>query len=106
MTYKEFCTKFKKIRKEKEITIEKMAEDLNESQSRILRVENGKTEMLVSEFLRWCEYFEVSPCSFFDNTYPFKTLRHKRIFEKIKNLDGADFEVIRSIVNTMYLSKK
>lgn len=106
MTYKEVCVKFKRIRKVKEITPEKMAEDLNENCSRIINIENGKTEMRVSEFLRWCEYLEVSPRGFFDNAYPFKTLRYKKICEMIEELEGTDFEMMRRIVNAVYHSKK
>ena len=79
-------------REGKNITVEKMAKDLNENQSRIMRIENGKTEMLVSEFLRWCEYFEVSPRVLFDNeNYPYKKLRYKRVYEKNRRFRGRRF---------------
>lgn len=106
MTYKEVCVKFKRIRKVKDITPEKMAEDLNENCSHIINIENGKTEMRVSEFLRWCEYLEVSPRGFFDNAHPFKTLRYKKICEMIEELEGKDFEMMRRIVNAVYHNKK
>lgn len=106
MTYKEFCGKFKRIRKAKEITVEKMASDLKQTSKHILNIENGKTEMRISEFLGWCEYFDISPRGFFDNPHPFKTLHHKKICEKLEELEGKDFEMMRRIVNAVYTHRK
>jgi transcriptional regulator with XRE-family HTH domain len=47
--------KLKKERKAKGITQEKMAEKLETTQAMIWRYENGKVQMTIPVFKKWCE---------------------------------------------------
>ena len=105
MLYEEFFQKLKRVRKTKSVTVEELANALNVSPSHIHRIENGKTEVRISEFLHWCKYLEISPRGFFDNAHAFKSLRYKKICEMIEDLDGEDFEMMRRIVNAVHRIK-
>ncbi len=105
MLYEEFCQKLKRVRKAKNVTVEELANALQVVPSHINRIESGKTEMRISEFLRWCNCLEVSPRGFFDNVYPFKSLRYKKICEMIEDLEGEDFEIMRRIVSIVHRIK-
>ena len=105
MLYEEFFQKLKRARKAKSVTVEELANVLQVAPSHINRIESGKTEIRISEFLRWCKYLEISPRGFFDNLHPFKSLRYKKTCEMIEDLDGEDFEMMRRIVNAVHRTK-
>ena len=101
MVYKDFCDRFRKIRKLKNYTLVDLAKIINHSKDYISQIENAKKQLSVSEFLSICEIFEISPKNFFDENYPFKTKRQEKLFNSIKYLDNKDFELVNSVVKAL-----
>ena len=106
MNYEEFSQKLRRARKGRGVQVEELASALQKKLSHIKNIENGKIEIRISEFLRWCDYLDVSPRGFFDNTHTFKSLRYKKLCEMIEDLEEADFEMMRRIINAVYRSRK
>jgi len=61
------CDKIRKLRYEKGLTQEQVANHLNMSQNAYHKIENGRTKLLVVTLLMLADLFKVNPNDFFEN---------------------------------------
>lgn len=77
-----------------------MSYDLGRSRGYINNISSGKPLPSMSEFLSICEYFNVSPKLFFDDTLKNPTLTED-LLNKINSLDTADLLLLKDLVNRL-----
>lgn len=81
------------LRLKKGVSEYQMSYDLGHSRSYIYNISSGKSLPPMGEFLQICEYLEVTPSQFFDDTSENPALVQIAI-EGIKKLDDDDLMLI------------
>jgi len=90
------------LRLQKGVSEYKMSYDLGHSRSYIYNITAGKSLPPMSEFLQICDYFEITPSQFFNDTSENPALLQTAI-EELKKLNDDDLMLI--ISNIRRLSK-
>ena len=88
------------LRTQKGISEYKMSLDLGHSRSYMQGISSGRTLPSLSEFIYICEYLDVTPKDFFDNTIDNPALLQS-VYEKLKELDEDDLIVLLGLLNRM-----
>ena len=87
-----------KLRTQKGISEYKMSLDLGHSRSYVQGISSGRILPSLSEFLYICDYFEITPRDFFDDSIENPILLHT-VYEKVKELEEDDLIVILALLN-------
>ena len=88
------------LRLRKGISEYQLSYDLGHSRSYIYNITSGKSLPPLSEFFVICEYFNISPSEFFDDTLVHPELIHKAV-EGLKDLDDSDVLMILNFINRL-----
>ena len=80
------------LRIQKGVSEYKMSYDLGHSRGYINNISSGKTLPSMTEFLAICEYFEITPISFFDPGIPNPGLLHETV-ALLEQLEEADLRL-------------
>lgn len=103
--YEEFTqNRIAQLRMQKKVSACDMSLSLGQNNSYINRIENHKALPSLQGLFYICEYFNITPQEFFDdsNSYPAQIVH---LIEDIKKLDNASLEHIAAIVNRIVNSK-
>ena len=77
-----------------------MSYDLGHSRGYVYNISSGKALPPLKEFLAICDYFEITPQQFFDDSSKNPELIQKAI-EGMKQLDESDMLMLLSWINRM-----
>ena len=88
------------LRLKKGISEYKMSYDLGHSRGYIYNISSGNALPPLKEFFAICDYFEITPQQFFDDSTQYPELIQKAIFS-MKHLDESDMLMLLSIINRM-----
>ena len=88
------------LRLKKGVSEYKMSYDLGHSRGYIYNISSGKALPPMKEFFAICDYFEITPHQFFDDSTQNPELIQKAI-EGMKQLDEDDILMLLSIINRM-----
>ena len=83
------------LRMQKGVSEYKMSYDLGHSCSYIYNISSGKSLPPMAEFLEICDYFNISPSQFFDDSFENPALQQTAI-EEIRKLNDDDLMLIIS----------
>lgn len=86
------------LRIEKGVSEYRMSTDLGHSKSYIQSITSGRSLPSMSEFLYMCEYFGVSPKSFFDTETP---LLAGKLSDKIRNMSEQDLLLLLKLADRL-----
>ena len=92
------------LRLKKGVSEYKMSYDLGHSRGYIYNISSGKALPPLKEFLAICEYLEITPQQFFDDSEQNPELVQKAL-EGIRQLDEKDILMLLGLINRM-LEKK
>ncbi len=81
------------LRLKKGVSEYRMSYDLGHSRSYVYNISSGKSMPPMSEFLQICEYFDITPSQFFDDTKEYPALLQTTITE-LQKLDDDDLMLI------------
>ena len=81
------------LRLKKGVSEYKMSYDLGHSRSYIYNISSGKCLPPMSEFLQICDYFDITPQAFFDDTSDNPALMQMAI-EELRKLNDDDLMLI------------
>lgn len=93
MYSEEFSARLAQLRIKKGVSARDMSLSLGQNPGYINNIENGKALPSMSLFFYICEYFDIEPKDFFDDT----TKNPKEFTEVINNLKQLDEEQFSSI---------
>ena len=93
------------LRMQKGISEYKMSMDLGHNKSYIAHISSGRTMPSLQELLYICEYLEVSPSDFFDETAS-NPILVQQAYSMLKELDQEDILAIISIMNRLKSKKE
>lgn len=88
------------LRLKKGVSEYQMSYDLGHSRGYIYNISSGKALPPMKEFFSICEYLEVSPKEFFDESEQNPELIQKAL-EGMKELDEGDLLMLLSIINRL-----
>ena len=89
-----------RLRVRKGVSEYKMSYDLGHSRSYIYNISSGKSLPPMSDFFAICDYFELTPAEFFDNSLK-ETDLIKMAVDGLKELEEKDILVILSLINRL-----
>lgn len=81
------------LRIQKGVSEYQMSYDLGHSRSYIYNISSGKSLPPMAEFLQICDYFEITPSQFFDDSSENPTLLQTAI-EELRKLNDDDLMLI------------
>lgn len=88
------------LRLDKGVSEYQMSMDLGKSKGYIQQISSGRSMPSVSELLKICEYFEITPHEFFDDKINNPALVRKA-FESLKMLPDDDILMLLGIINRL-----
>ena len=93
------------LRIQKGVSEYKMSYDLGHSRGYINNISSGKSMPPMSEFLQICEYLEITPSQFFNDSREYPALLQTAI-EELKKLSDDDLVLIISNMRRLNKEKK
>ena len=88
------------LRLQKGVSEYQMSYDLGHSRGYVYNISSGKALPPMKEFLAICDYFEISPQQFFDDTEQNPELVQKAL-AGMKQLDESDMLMLLGIINRL-----
>ena len=88
------------LRIKKGVSEYQMSYDLGHSRGYIYNISSGKALPPMKEFLSICDYFEITPQQFFDDSTSIPELIQKAI-DGMKQLNETDIIMILGIINRL-----
>lgn len=88
------------LRLQKGVSEYQMSYDLGHSRSYIYNISSGKSLPPMAEFLQICDYFEITPSQFFDDTSENPALLQTAM-EELRKLDDDDLVLIISTIRRL-----
>ena len=88
------------LRTQKGISEYKMSLDLGHSRSYMQGISSGRSMPSLTEFLYICDYLNITPKDFFDDTLENPALLQS-IYEKLKSLSEDDLIALLGIINRL-----
>ena len=88
------------LRLKKGVSEYQMSYDLGHSRGYIYNISSGKALPPLKEFFAICDYFEITPQQFFDNSTQNPELIQKAL-EGMKQLNESDMLMLLGIINRM-----
>ena len=93
-----------RLRLKKGVSEYQMGYDLGHSRGYVYNISSGKALPPMKEFLAICDYFNVSPQQFFDESTDNPELIQKAV-EGMKRLDEKDMLMLLGFINRLLESK-
>lgn len=88
------------LRIEKGLSEYKLSYNLGHSRSFINNITSGKNMLSMSEFFQLCDYFELTPAQFFDDSAK-NPQQLQEVINNLKKLDENDFELVHSLIKRL-----
>jgi len=88
------------LRKKKGVSEQQMSKNIGHGKSYIQDVVSGRMSPPLSEFLKICEYLEVSPKDFFDTQMGNPVLANE-VLDKFSKLDDDCMELILAFIDKL-----
>ena len=92
------------LRLKKNVSEYQMSTELGQNKGYIQAISSGKALPSMTQFLRICDYFDISPLQFFDSETVNPQLLH-RAMEGIRNLDEDDLIMLIGLINRLQAKK-
>lgn len=97
-------TRITELRLKKNVSEYQMSTELGQNKGYIQAISSGKALPSMTQFLRICDYFDISPLQFFDSETVNPQLLH-RAMEGIRNLDEDDLIMLIGLINRLQAKK-
>lgn len=88
------------LRLKKGVSEYQMSYDLGHSRGYVYNISSGKALPPLKEFFAICDYFEITPQQFFDDTTPNPELIQKAV-EGMNQLSESDMLMLLGLINRM-----
>lgn len=99
--YEEFVRdRITQLRLKKGVSEYQMSYDLGHSRGYIYNISSGKALPPLKEFFAICDYFQITPQQFFDDSIENPELIQKAL-DGIKQLDESDIQILLVLINRM-----
>lgn len=92
------------LRLKKNVSEYQMSTDLGQNKGYIQAISSGKALPSMAQFLRICDYFEMTPLQFFDSKTVNPHLLH-RAMEGMRKLSEDDLILLISLINRLQSEK-
>ena len=99
--YEEFVRdRITQLRLKKGVSEYQMSYDLGHSRGYIYNISSGKALPPLKEFFAICDYFQITPQQFFDDSIENPELIQKAL-DGIKQLNESDIQILLVLINRM-----
>lgn len=93
------------LRMKKGVTEYKMSMDMGHNKSYMAHISSGRTMPSLQELLYMCEYLEVRPSDFFDDTATYPILV-QQAFSMLKELSEEDLLTLISLMKRLQINNE
>lgn len=93
-------TRITELRLKKNVSEYQMSIELGQNKGYIQAISSGKALPSMTQFLRICDYFEISPLQFFDSETVNPQLLH-RAMEGMRTLDEDDLIMLIGLISRL-----
>ena len=101
MNYEDFVRdRITQLRLQKGVSEYQMSYDLGHSRGYVYNISSGKALPPLKEFFAICDYFDLTPQQFFDDSYPNPELIQKAV-NGMKQMSESDQLMILGIINRL-----
>lgn len=92
------------IRNAHKISARKLSFELGQSSEYINQIENGNNMPSLENLLNFCDYFNITPAEFFDDSmnYP---VEYKAIIKELNKMDSMDCDLVLNLLKTINRGK-
>lgn len=90
-------TRITQLRLQKGVSEYKMSYDLGHSRSYVYNISSGKSLPPMAEFLQICDYFDITPGQFFDDSSKNPALLQTAV-DELKKLSDDDLMLVISVL--------
>ena len=97
-------TRITELRLKKNVSEYQMSTELGQNKGYIQAISSGKALPSMTQFLRICDYFDISPLQFFDSESVNPQLLH-RAMEGMRRLDENDLIMLIGLINRLQSEK-
>lgn len=97
-------TRITELRLKKNVSEYQMSTELGQNKGYIQAISSGKALPSMTQFLRICDYFDISPLQFFDSETINPQLLH-RATEGMRKLDEDDLIMLIGLINRLQVKK-
>lgn len=104
MDAKYIQTRITELHLKKNVSEYQMSTELGQNKGYIQAVSSGKALPSMTQFLRICDYFDISPLQFFDSETVNPQLLH-RAMEGMRKLDEDDLIMLIGLINRLQAEK-
>lgn len=106
MNYEDFVKdRITQLRLRKGVSEYQMSYDLGHSRGYVYNISSGKALPPLKEFFAICDYFDLTPQQFFDDSSPNPELIQKAV-NGMKQLNESDQLMILGIINRLLANKE
>jgi DNA-binding XRE family transcriptional regulator len=88
------------LRMVKEVSEYKMSYDLGHSRGYINNISSGKSMPSLTEFLAICDYFDITPSDFFNESCK-NPMLVSEILDEIQEMDEEDLRLVLDLIKRM-----
>ncbi len=93
------------LRIQKDVSEYEMGYALGRSRSYIQNISSGKSLPLMNDFLNICNYFNISPSLFFDESIE-NPVRLQKAFDELRKLNAQELEIVLQLIENLNFRPK
>ena len=93
------------IRNAHKISARKLSFELGQSSEYINQIENGNNMPSMENLLNFCDYFNITPAEFFDESMKYP-IEYKDIIKELNKMDNLECSLVLSLLKVINQNKK
>ena len=94
-------TRITQLRMEKGVSEYQMSLDLGQNKGYIQAISSGRSLPSIQQFLKICNYFELTPMEFFDTRTAYPKLVRQTI-DEVRDLSEKDLQLLLAIIERLH----
>ena len=94
-------TRITQLRMEKGVSEYQMSLDLGQNKGYIQAISSGRSLPSIQQFLKICNYFELTPMEFFDTKTAYPKLVRQTI-DEVRDLSEKDLQLLLAIIERLH----
>ena len=100
-----FCDRLRFLRNERKISAREMSLALGQNETYINKVETGQRSVSMDSFFRICNYLQISPATFFDESIKNTDIDKEDFFQTFRKLNPNQaehiYEIMKCLTNSL-----
>ena len=96
-----FCDRLRYLRNERKISAREMSLALGQNETYINKIETGQRSVSMEGFFKICNYLEVSPATFFDESIHNTRIDSQELLSAFRKLNSNQAEYLFALIQDL-----